>query len=86
MCLIDLIEHIAGGDSDAPPIVCFIALIAILTLWVIAYPVAKLWIQNLAYVIRQDRVTIQKGILTKTQQNMPRRLTTDFVFHGLYMT
>ncbi len=79
VCVIHLIAHIAGADPSVPPIVWLVTGVAILALWVIAYPIAKLWIQNLAYIIREDRVTIQKGIIRKTQQNIPYRSITDFV-------
>ena len=79
VCIVHLIVHLAGGDPDVPRIIWFIVGIPILALWVIAYPIAKLWIQNLAYIIREDRVTIQKGVLTKTQQNIPYRSITDFI-------
>jgi len=77
--LVHLIIHIAGGDPNAPPIIWLIAAIAVIVMWLIAYPIAKLWIRNLAYVIQEDRITIQKGILTKTQQNIPYRSITDFI-------
>ena len=53
-------------------------LISIL-IWVIAFPLSRLWISRLSYVIRDDQVTIHKGVLTKTQQNIPIRAVTDFV-------
>ena len=77
--IVHLIVHIAGGDPNAPPIIWLIAAIAVIVMWLIAYPIAKLWIRNLAYVIQEDRITIQKGILTKTQQNIPYRSITDFI-------
>ena len=52
--------------------------ISIIT-WVIVFPLSRLWISRLSYVIRDDQVTIHKGILTKTQQNIPFRAVTDFV-------
>ena len=48
-------------------------------MWIISYPLIKLWIKNLSYIIREERVTIHKGILTKTQQNIPYRSVTDFI-------
>jgi uncharacterized membrane protein YdbT with pleckstrin-like domain len=77
--IVHLIIHIAGGDPNAPPILWLITAIAVLVMWLMAYPIAKLWIRNLAYVIQEDRITIQKGILTKTQQNIPYRSITDFM-------
>jgi uncharacterized membrane protein YdbT with pleckstrin-like domain len=46
--------------------------------WIISYPITYLWIKNLSYIVREERVTIHKGILTKTQQNIPLRAVTDF--------
>ena len=40
---------------------------------------AKLWIDNLSYIVQEDRITIQKGILTKTLQNIPYGAITDFL-------
>jgi uncharacterized membrane protein YdbT with pleckstrin-like domain len=47
-------------------------------MWLISYPLIRLWIKNLTYIIYDDRVTIHKGILTKIQQNIPFRAITDF--------
>lgn len=77
--VVHLIIHVAGGDPDASRVVWLIVGIAVLAMWVIACPVAKLWIDNLTYLIQDDRVTIQKGILTKTHQNIPYRAITDFI-------
>ena len=53
-------------------------IISVVLMWAISVPIIKLWIKNLEYVIRNDRITIHKGILTKTQQNIPYRSVTDF--------
>jgi uncharacterized membrane protein YdbT with pleckstrin-like domain len=50
----------------------------VLVMWIIPYPIVRLWIKNLEYIIREDRITIHKGILTKTKQNIPLRSVTDF--------
>ena len=50
-----------------------------LLMWVISYPIIHLWIKNLTYIVRNDRVTIQSEILTKKEQNIPYRSMTDFV-------
>jgi len=75
----NLIITIAGGDPNAKVILWWIALGCILCLWIIVYPIIHLWTKNLSYVIREDRVTINKGILTKTEQNIPFRAVTDFI-------
>jgi uncharacterized membrane protein YdbT with pleckstrin-like domain len=51
---------------------------ALLLMWVVSVPIAVLWIKNLAYEVTHDAVLIHKGILTKTQQNIPLRMVTDF--------
>ncbi len=52
--------------------------LTILVMWVISVPSMILWINNLAYYIESDRITVHKGILTKIQQNIPYRAITDF--------
>ncbi len=51
---------------------------ALLLMWAIAVPIAILWIRNLSYEVTGDAVLIHKGILTKTAQNIPLRMVTDF--------
>lgn len=53
----------------------------ILVIWVVSVPIIILWIKNLSYCIEEDRISIQKGILTKVQQNIPYRSITDFILH-----
>lgn len=53
----------------------------VILLWVISIPIVILWIKNLSYYIKDDRITIFKGILTKVQQNIPTRAITDFVLY-----
>ena len=60
------------------PLIYLIWIISVVLMWAISVPIIKLWIKNLEYVIRNDRITIHKGILTKTQQNIPYRSVTDF--------
>jgi len=50
-----------------------------LVIWVISYPIIHLWTKNLTYIVRDDRITILSGILTKKEQNIPYRSITDFV-------
>lgn len=75
----NLIIAITGGDPIANESLWLISLGWILWLWIIVYPITHLWIKNLSYVIREDRVTIHKGIITKTKQNIPFRAITDFI-------
>lgn len=77
--IVHTIIYIADGDPNAPTVIWIIAVIAILVMWLIVYPIAILWIRNLSYLIQEDRVTIHKGILTKTHQNIPYRSVTDFI-------
>jgi uncharacterized membrane protein YdbT with pleckstrin-like domain len=77
--IVHTIIYIADGDPNAPKVIWLIAVVAILVMWLIVYPIAKLWIRNLSYLIQEDRVTIHKGILTKTHQNIPYRSVTDFI-------
>jgi uncharacterized membrane protein YdbT with pleckstrin-like domain len=51
---------------------------ALLLMWVIAVPITVLWIRNLSYEVTDDAVVVNKGILTKTRQNIPLRMVTDF--------
>ena len=64
--------------KEISKVLSIIWIIAQVIIWAISIPIIKLWIKNLAYVIQDDRVTIHKGILTKTQQNIPYRSVTDF--------
>ena len=64
--------------KEISTVLSIIWIIAQVLLWAISIPIIKLWIKNLAYVIQDDRVTTHKGILTKTQQNIPYRSVTDF--------
>ena len=77
--IVHTIIYIADGDQNAPKVIWIIAVIANLVMWLIVYPIAILWIRNLSYLIQEDRVTIHKGILTKTHQNIPYRSVTDFI-------
>lgn len=78
IAIIHLIIYLAGGDPNAVKIIWMIGIGLVLIMWVFSYPIVQLWIKNLEYIIRKDRVTIHKGILTKTQQNIPYRSITDF--------
>ena len=73
-----LIIYLAEGDMRAAEILWIVCLAIIGAIWVIAYPILYLWYKNLEYRVYEDRVSIHKGILTKTQQNIPFRAITDF--------
>jgi uncharacterized membrane protein YdbT with pleckstrin-like domain len=78
LAITNLIIHFTGGDPYAISLLWLIGSLCIILFWVISYPITYLWIKNLHYIVREDRVTIHKGILTKTQQNIPLRAVTDF--------
>jgi uncharacterized membrane protein YdbT with pleckstrin-like domain len=77
--IITLVILAASGDPDPLPVLWLVVGLALVAMWLIACPIAKLWIDNLSYFILDDRITVQKGILTKTQQNIPYRSITDFI-------
>jgi len=81
VAITNFIITLANGDPVAKTVLWWIVLGCIVSMIVIVYPISHLWIKNLSYVIREDRVTIHKGILTKTKQNIPYRAVTDFVLH-----
>ncbi len=76
--IIHLIISLADGDMRVPTYLWMTGLIICVLLIGIGYPISILWVKNLSYIIREDRVSIHKGILTKTQQNIPFRAVTDF--------
>jgi len=78
IAIIHLIIYLVNGDLQAAEILWIVSLSIILAMWVIAYPILFLWYRNLEYRVYEDRVSIHKGILTKTQQNIPFRAITDF--------
>lgn len=76
--LVHLIVYLAEGDPAAPPIIWIVAISLVILFWITGLPLNRIWINNLSYIITDDRVTIYKGILTKKQQNIPFRAITDF--------
>ncbi len=78
IAIIHLVIYLVDGDMQAAEILWIVSLSIILAMWVIAYPILYLWYKNLGYRVYEDRVCIHKGILTKTQQNIPFRAITDF--------
>ncbi len=78
VAIVHLIIYLANGDLRAAEILWIVSLATILAMWIIAYPILFLWFKNLEYFVYEDRVSIHKGILTKTQQNIPFRAITDF--------
>jgi len=76
--IVHLIVYLVDGDMQAAEILWIVILAIILALWVIGYTILYFWYKNLEYRVYEDRVCIHKGILTKTQQNIPFRAITDF--------
>ena len=77
--LIPLDESLNGEEVAA--ILWPITGACILLLWLISVPILILWIKNLEYMIKDERVTIHKGILSKVHKNIPYRAITDFILH-----
>ena len=73
------IYHEEGPDSEGIIVIWLICLGLISAMWIVSLPLIHLWIKNLSYFIRDDRITIQSGILTKKEKNIPYRSITDFV-------
>ena len=78
IAIIHLIINLTGANPNEVKIIWIIGIGTNFIMWIISYPIVQLWIKNLKYIIHEDRVTIHKGILTKTQQNIPFRSVTDF--------
>ena len=74
-----IIYHEEGPDSEGITVIWLICLGLISIMWIVFLPLIHLWIKNLSYFIRDDRITIQSGILTKKEKNIPYRSITDFV-------
>ena len=68
-----------GLDSEGIMIVWLLCLGLISIMWIVSFPLIHLWIKNLSYFIHDDRITIQSGIITKKEQNIPYRSITDLV-------
>jgi uncharacterized membrane protein YdbT with pleckstrin-like domain len=69
----------ASGNLEAIYAVWTIGILCLILMWIFSSIISFLWIKNLEYTIRDDRVNIHLGILTKTQKNIPFRAITDFV-------
>ncbi len=79
--ILHLIIDLAEGNPQAPPVIWLVTVILVALMWAVSLPISWLWIQNLSYVVMDDRITIHKGILTKVQQNIPMRAVTDFALN-----
>ncbi len=79
MAIIHFIITLTSGDLNAIYAVWTIGILCLFLMWIFSTLIAYLWIKNLEYIIREDRVNIHLGIITKTQKNIPFRAITDFV-------
>lgn len=76
--VIHIIMFINEASTKALAILWLCALGCSALIWLLIVPISLWWIRNLTFVISEDRITILKGILTKTEQNIPYRCITDF--------
>jgi len=76
--VVHFIINMSQGNQEAIFIIWFASVAALFLMWLLTIPIAHLWIKNLGYTIREDGIRIQKGIITKLQQNIPYRAVTDF--------
>ena len=74
-----IIYYEEGPDSEGIIVIWLVCLGLISAMCIVFLPLIHLWIKNLSYFIRDDRITIQSGILTKKEKNIPYRSITDFV-------
>ena len=77
--VLHLIINYSNPDPESILVLWAVCCGANLLMWVISYPIIHLWTKNLTYIVRDDRITILSGILTKKEQNIPYRSITDFV-------
>lgn len=47
----------------------------------ITLPLSKLWINNLKYTVEDERLRLNKGIISKIEQTIPFKAVTDFQLH-----
>ena len=77
--MLHLIINYSNPDPESTLVLWAICCGANLVMWIISYPIIHLWTKNLTYIVRDDRITILSGILTKKEQNISYRSITDFV-------
>ena len=71
----------ALGEKDNGTLVLMYGNIIWVILCIFILFFSKLWINNLSYIIKNNNITIYKGIFTKVEQNIPDRKVTDFILH-----
>ena len=72
--VLHFIINYLSSDPESTMVLWAVCCGANLLMWVISYPIIHLWTKNLTYIVREDRVTILSGILTKKEQNIPLSL------------
>ena len=77
--ILHLIINYSNPAPESTLVLWAICCGANLVMWIISYPIIQFWTKNLTYIVRDDRITILSGILTKKEQNIPYRSITDFV-------
>ena len=77
--MLHLIINYSNPDPESTLVLWAICCGANLVMWIISYPIIHLWTKNLTYIVRDGRITILSGILTKKEQNISYRSITDFV-------
>ena len=73
-----IIYYDEGPNLKDITVIWLIGLCLISIMCIVFLPLIHLWIKNLSYFIRDDRITIQSEILTKKEKNIPYRSITDF--------
>ena len=69
------------GEKDNGTLVLTYGTLAWIVLSILTLFFSKWWIDNLSYVIKDNNITIYRGIFTKVEQNIPDRKVTDFILH-----
>ena len=65
--LIYLIINLANGKMEGFYVLAIIGVSGIILMWIVSTVISRLWINNLEYMIYEDRVIIRKGILKKNR-------------------
>ena len=73
MAIIHFIINVSDGNIEAAYVIWVLGILCLFLMWVFSSLIAHLWIKNLEYIVHDDRVNINMGILTKTQKNIPFR-------------
>ena len=69
------------GEKDNGTLILTYGTLAWIVLSILTLFFSKWWIDNLSYVIKDNNITIYRGIFTKVEQNIPDRKVTDFILH-----